>query len=107
MSVDDLFALLAQPGNRYILAYVVRSDGAVPYGDLVEYVVDMADPPEGVARNDFRERVATRLVHSNLPKLDDAGLVDYDATERTVAATDATGVAVPYLELAMEQSVRS
>jgi len=103
VSVDDLFALLARPGNRYTLAYLSRAEGPVPYEDLVETVVDGANTPEGLSTADFRDQVATRLVHSNLPKLDDAGLVEYDRAERTVRATEATAVAVPYLELAMDQ----
>jgi hypothetical protein len=103
VSVDDLFELLARPGNRYTLAYLSRAEGPVPYEDLVETVVDGAETPDGLSTADFREQVATRLVHSNLPKLDDAGLVAYDREARTVRATEATAVAVPYLELAMDQ----
>ncbi|WP_436927186.1 DUF7344 domain-containing protein [Halosimplex amylolyticum] len=103
MSINELFELLSQPGNRYALAYLVRVDGAIPYDDLVEYVVDTGGTPDGLSTADFRNQVATRLVHSNLPKLDDAGLVDYDPGDRTVRPTDATDVAVPYLELAMDQ----
>ncbi|WP_436910130.1 DUF7344 domain-containing protein [Halosimplex marinum] len=103
VSVDDLFELLARPGNRYALAYLHRADGPVPYEDLVENVVDGADTPDGLSAAEFRDRVATRLVHSNLPKLDDAGLVEYDRDDRTVRPTESTAVAVPYLELAMDQ----
>lgn len=103
VTVSELFELLAQPGNRYTLAYLVRAEGAVSYDDLVEYVVDKGGTPEGMSTDEFRDQVATRLVHSNLPKLDEAGLIDYDASDRTIRATDATAVAVPYLELAMEQ----
>ncbi|WP_415381219.1 hypothetical protein [Halosimplex sp. TS25] len=103
VSINELFALLAQPGNRYALAYMTRVEGAVPYDDLVEYVVDTGGTPDGLSTADFRNQVATRLVHSNLPKLDDAGLVDYDPDDRTVRPTAATEVAAPYLELAMDQ----
>jgi len=103
VSVDDLFELLSRPGNRYALAYLTRADGPVPYEDLVEFVVDGAGTPDGLSTEEFRDRIATRLVHSNLPKLDDAGLVEYDPTDRTVRTTETTAVAVPYLELAMDQ----
>jgi len=103
VSVDDLFELLARPGNRYALAYLSRADEPVRFAELVDSVVEGADPPEELSTEEFRERVATRLVHSNLPKLDAAGLIDYDREARTVRTTDATAVALPYLELAMEQ----
>ncbi|WP_135364036.1 DUF7344 domain-containing protein [Halosimplex halophilum] len=102
VSVDDLFELLARPGNRYALAYLHRADGPVPFDDLVENVVDGA-APDDLSTGDFRDRVATRLVHSNLPKLDDAGLVEYDREAGLVRPTETTAVAVPYLELAMDQ----
>lgn len=105
VSINALFEILASPGNRYVLSYVVREDGPVPYHDLVEYVVDRADTPPELTTAEFRNRIATRLVHSNLPKLDDAGLVEYDTAAGTVRETPATEVAVPYLELAMEQSL--
>jgi hypothetical protein len=103
VSINELFELLAQPGNRYTLAYLIRAEGTVPYDDLVEYVVDTGGTPSGLPTADFRNQVATQLVHSNLPKLDDAGLIEYDKSDRTVRPTDATEVAVPYLELAMDQ----
>jgi hypothetical protein len=103
VSINELFDLLSQPGNRYTLAYLVRADGAVPYDDLVEYVIDKGGIPEGLSAEEFRDRVATRLVHSNLPKLDESGLVDYDPQQQTIRRTDATSVAVPYLELALTQ----
>ncbi|WP_436930362.1 DUF7344 domain-containing protein [Halosimplex halobium] len=103
VSVDDLFELLARPGNRYALAYLHRADGPVPFEELVENVVDGAAVPDGLSTAEFRDRVATRLVHSNLPKLDDAGLVEYDREAGLVRPTGATAVAVPYLELAMDQ----
>lgn len=106
ISVDELFELLSHPGNRYILTYVIRSDGPVPYADLVEYVVDEGGTPDDLETAEFRNQIATRLVHSNLPKLDDAGLVYYDVSNKTIRETSTTEVAVPYLELAMEQSLR-
>jgi len=106
ISVDELFELLSRPGNRYILTYLVRNDGTVPYADLVEYVVDQGGTPAGLTTGEFRNRIAARLAHSNLPKLDDAGLVDYDPTAKTVDATETTEIAVPYLEIAMKQPLR-
>lgn len=103
ISASELFELLARPGNRYTLAYLSRADGAVPYEDLVEYVVDEGGTPEGLSTAEFRNQVATRLIHSNLPKLDDAGLIEYDSTDKMIRSTEVTEVAVPYLDLAMEQ----
>lgn len=105
VSIDTLFETLARPGNRYVLSYVIQENGPVPYHELVEYVVDKAETPMDLSTSEFRGRIATRLVHSNLPKLEDANLVEYDTESQVIRETEATEVAVPYLELAMEQSL--
>ncbi|ELY68128.1 hypothetical protein C489_09000 [Natrinema versiforme JCM 10478] len=55
----------------------MRTDGdRVAHEDLVDHVVTRA--PEADSTGPDRERVETELRHVHLPKLDDAGLVDYD-----------------------------
>ncbi|MFC6837748.1 hypothetical protein ACFQHK_14735 [Halomarina ordinaria] len=47
-----------------------------------------------------RDRVAVRLHHVHLPKLDDAGVLTYDAATRTVEREGAADRLDPYLMLA-------
>ena len=98
---DLLFELLAAPGNRFVLTYLLRAESEVSFGDLVEYVVSCAETPDDMTDAKFRGKVATRLVHSNLPKLADAGLIEYDKAEQVVRATPATDEVAPYLALAI------
>jgi hypothetical protein len=105
LSTDKLFDMLASPGNRYVLTYLIRTENPVETGELVEYVVDNAGAPTDSTAGKFRGRVASRLVHANLPKLVDAGLVEYDDDEQTVSARPAIEAVAPYLDLAMSQSV--
>jgi len=102
---DQLFELLASPGNRFVLTYLLRVDDRAEYADLVEYVVAQTDPPEGLTAAKFRGRVAARLVTESLPALADAGLVDVDSTDQVVAATAATRVVAPHLALALSDLV--
>lgn len=102
--IDDLFEILAAPGNRYVLTYLVRREDPAEYADLVEYVVDSVAVPEGLTESEFRGRVAARLVHSNLPKLEASGLVVHHSDEQRVTGTETLEAVVPYIELALEQS---
>ena len=100
-----LFELLASPGNRFVLTYLLRVDDRAEYAELVEYVVAQTDPPGGLTKATFRGRVAARLVTESLPALADAGLVEVDSDDQVVAATAATRVAAPYLALALSDMV--
>jgi len=99
--IDMLFELLAEPGNRFVLTYLLVAESGVPLGDLIEYVVSRAETPEGMTDDTFRGKVATRLVHSNLPKLADAGVIEYDDDLQTLRPTSATDYVAPYLALTL------
>lgn len=101
--VDRLFELLASPGNRYVLTYVLRADAPVEYVDLVEYVVARAEPPAEMTEAKFRGHVAATLINERLPELGEAGLVEVDATQQTVSPTPTTSVAAPHLALALSE----
>jgi hypothetical protein len=101
ISTDRLFELLASPGNRFVLTYLLRAGTAVAYADVVEYVVTRADPPGGMTEAKFRGRVAATLINERLPELREAGLVEVDSTHQRVSPTPATEVVAPYLALAL------
>ena len=104
IDVDTVFELLAAPGNRFVLTYLLREDNPASYSKLVEYVVTRAETPPDLTEAKFRGRIAARLVHWNLPRLEDAGLVEHDTEEHLVTATPAIDVVAPYLALAISQS---
>lgn len=104
VSTDDLFCALAEPRNRYVLTYLLLVSRPVPCYELVEYVVQQTDPPEGYTPAEFRGRVLTELLHSTCPKLDDVGLVDFDEKNQIVAETDQTVAALPHLRLALKRT---
>ena len=49
-------------------------------------------------------QVAARLVHNNLPKLENPGLVEDDEDSRTITSTPAIDGFAPYLAFAAAQS---
>lgn len=84
---------LADEQRRDIVAYLSGADGPVGLGELARELDDAAvgGPPS--------KRLLVRLHHVQLPKLDDAGLVEYAPPKRRVAYAgewvlpDADGVA--------------
>jgi len=80
-ALDTAFDLLATERRRHALYCLREADGSMPLLELVDRVVEReADVP-----GDHRERVAVSLGQVHLPKLDDAGVIDFDAHEEFVA----------------------
>lgn len=74
--LDSLFGVLADRRRRRLLAYLAGTDdGVATVSELADHVAaDDADP----------ERVTVSLHHAHLPRLEDAGIVEYDARSETV-----------------------
>lgn len=81
-SLDRLFKLLANERRRRILFYLDGKEGDVAsIVELIDYVV----VHEAESVDDLTsDEVAIALYHKHLPKLADAGLIEYDARSRTV-----------------------
>jgi hypothetical protein len=100
---DDLFDALAHSTNRYVLYYLIKSERTVSVDELVEYVVTAVDrPPEMESDGEFRGPVRA-TVERSVGRLESLGFLVYDGTTKTVAPTERTAVAEPYLALALEQ----
>lgn len=101
-SVDTLFSVMAEPGNRYVLTYLLRSDGSATVAELVGYV--MRSTETTMTDGEFRRRVTAKLVSTHLPALGEAGFVRYDADNQLIMATVQTALTEPYLRVALLQS---
>lgn len=103
LTVDDLFELLASPGNRFVIAYLLERDEAVPWYDMVEHVVDQTDPPMDLSKAAFRGRISTQIISRCLPDLAEAGLVRYEEGRYHVHPTEKLELARAHLDIAREQ----
>lgn len=83
---DSIFDLLGNRRRRIVCAHVFTSAEDVHgLGELADQIAEWERDSEAVsASDDHRERVVVDLHHCQLPKLADAGLVEYDARSRTV-----------------------
>ena len=79
-STDLLFELLADRRRHILHCLTDQPDGVAGFTDLVDAVV--GHEPETDAGD--RETVRTNLYHVHLPKLAEAGVIDYDTRSETV-----------------------
>lgn len=82
-SLDEIFELLANQQRRYVLYHLREVTGGVTtMEELAENVValqDQSGPPDGP-----RGPVLTSLRHVHLPKLQDAGVLEYDPRSEAI-----------------------
>lgn len=81
IDVDAVLCAIADERRRRIVGYLVEhGDEPVTIDELVDAATaaDSAGPPDPPSRATI-EWTVTRLHHTHLPKLDRAGVVEYDA----------------------------
>ena len=78
LTTDDVFHLLQNERRRNVLRYLRDTDGQVRMRDVAEQVAawEHNTTVEGLS-SDQRQRVYIPLYQSHLPKLDKAGLIEY------------------------------
>ena len=85
---DEAFALLSDRLTRYVLYYLVDRS-ASDLETLADVVTGMeALETESVQTPTDHERNRIRLYHVTLPRLDDEGYVEFDASSRRVTAVE-------------------
>lgn len=100
MPRDQIFEVLSNERRRYVLHYLKQQDGnRVELRELVDQVAAWENDTS-VDHLDSADRkcVYTALRQSHLPKLDDAGIVEYDNLRGEVVLTDAAREVQQYLE---------
>lgn len=97
LTATDIFPLLAHNRRRNILHFLAGHAGSVPLGALAEQLALWED---SVSRDHY-ERILTSLYHIHLPKLTEAGVIEYKIEQETVTGLDAIDSVRPYLDLAI------
>lgn len=83
-TIDEVFQLLGNQMRRELLVYLEGRDGKASLDELVEYLstaIDNHHPPVGAPP---RDDVEIKLQHMHLPKLVDAGIVEYERQDHVV-----------------------
>jgi len=88
-SLDAVFEMLRSERRRNVLYILYQRAGPVQVSDLADEVATREDAE--------LTRVATAIRHVHLPKLDDAGVVEFDAEAGSVRFADDSGRLRRYL----------
>lgn len=101
LSKSDIFDLLRNERRRFVLHYLKNNPGEeVTIGALADQVAawEYGVSCEEVSSTQ-RKRVYTTLQQSHLPKMDDAGIVEFDRDRGTITAKDVVEELTIYLEI--------
>lgn len=100
LTQDVAFTMLSCRRRRYILHYLRREGRAVTLHELSKQLAAWENDvdPDAVTHKQ-RMRVYTALRQSHLPKLDENGVVDFDASAGTIALTDDASELEVYLDV--------
>ncbi|SER20439.1 DUF7344 domain-containing protein [Natrinema salaciae] len=90
LTEDELFELLANQRRRHIMHTLMQEDDRLDIGDLSQEIAAWEDDLafEEVSSTD-RKRVYTALQQSHLPKMDNAGVLEFDRDRGTIEPTPA------------------
>jgi hypothetical protein len=95
-SIDELLALLDDPQRQHVIRCLHHAPTPAALDDLAACLV-VSTPAEADQEADPRApfdhaRARAALHHVHLPRLADAGLVEYDADDCAITATDSAGL---------------
>ena len=85
LSQDQVFEVLKSPRRRYALYYLKRAGGRAELSEITEQVAAWENEiPSTKLESDQRKRVYISLYQTHMPKLDEAGIVEYDQSKGVV-----------------------
>lgn len=102
-TLDALFGVLADSRRRHVLAVLDVNDAAVPLMELAAQVAarETGSPPVELGISAV-EPVTASLVHVHLPRLADAGLVDWDRDRKAVTSRQPSEAHRPLVSKAID-----
>lgn len=85
LSQDVVFDLLSSPRRRFVLYYLNQVDHEVEIGELADEVAAWENNTDVDAlTSQQRKRVYVSLYQTHVPKMEDAGIIEYDSDQGTV-----------------------
>ncbi|MFC7157899.1 hypothetical protein ACFQPA_21420 [Halomarina halobia] len=107
LPLDTVFEILKNRRRRDILQYLWEHDGSANIGELAEHIAAMENGIEVNALSSAqRKRVYIGLYQCHLPKMDDAGIVDFDKHRGTIELREVAEQLTPYLTVQTDTTDR-
>lgn len=98
LTQDEAFDLLSSPRRRFVIHYLQRAGGPVELGSLADEVAAWENETSvEELSSQQRKRVYVSLYQTHVPKLEEFGLVEYDADAGTIEVTDRLDTVGQYL----------
>ncbi|MFC4552094.1 MULTISPECIES: DUF7344 domain-containing protein [Halorussus] len=92
-TLDSVFRALADHRRRCICHYLARRSEPIPVDELAELVAaSMSEKTRAVLTSAEIEQTRAELHQMHLPKLQEAGVVEYDADDGVVRLVESPGV---------------
>lgn len=96
--IDEMFHILQNERRRDVLRYLQNNEGNITTSDLAEFIAAKeCNKPESQLRSQERKRVYVALYQSHLPKMAEAGAVEYDQDRGDVESGEEFEHFVAYL----------
>ena len=107
LSKDVIFELLKNRRRREVLTYLLEAEGTVTLGELAEQIAAWEnDTTVNALSSDQRKRVYVALYQTHLPKMDDAGIIEYDQDRGLIELSDNADLLMMYLDTDTHQTDR-
>lgn len=89
--LDEVFAALGHPRRRYLLHALLDGRSEQTLDELATSITawEQDEPREAVTAEE-RDRCRVALYHTHIPKLADAGILDYESDDDVVVRTTNT-----------------
>lgn len=96
---EDIFEILSHRRRRYILHYLKRNGTSARIGDMARQIAAWENEVDvDKVTTTQHKRLYTALYQSHLPRMDDAGILEYDQESGTAELTDEGEKLDVYLE---------
>lgn len=103
LSHDVAFDLLSSSRRRFVLHRLQQIDDGIEVGELSTELAAMENGvPPGELSSQDRKRIYVSLYQTHIPKLEDCGVVTYDAESGIVQPTDRVDELAGYFETGAE-----
>lgn len=96
LSEDLIFDLLSAGRRRAVLRHLEHELDEVSFSDLTEAVAIKEGLPADGTPDDYK-KVYVSLYQTHVPKLEQAGVIEYDRDENTVSLTEKADPVLAYL----------
>jgi hypothetical protein len=105
ISKSHLFELLSADRRQEVLSYLDANGGAADLGELAEHIASLeCDCRVAELSSQQRKRVYVGLYQCHLPKMAEAGVIDYDQDRGDVALNERSARLLQYLYLEENQT---